>query len=392
MKIAMFTDSYLPTRDGVVTSLLLTKRELERMGHTVYVMAPDPADPSQREEGVYYFRSIGFTQYSGYRIPVFPTDKCHILAELDVDVIHVHGLMFQAVRAMLAGRALRKPVVLTFHTMVTEAARFYNFTPFPEWVIQLSMWTYLRTILHRAEVVIAPTLAIKNEIKRYAPHIKRFEVIPTGVDLDRFNPRLDGNDVRKRYGLEGKKVILHLGRIAWEKNIELVLRGFCVLEKQEPEARLVLVGEGPAKEHLIKLAGELGVADKVTFTGFVPDSDLPQFYAACDVLTLASKFETQGLVILEAMAVGKPVSGIRYRAVAELIREGENGELFEETPYSWSQATGRLLKDPTKYREGALAKAREYSAEQWATRLLDIYQYAIESKAGRVNNKVFLKH
>ena len=139
MKIAMFTDSYLPTRYGVVTSLLLTKRELERMGHTVYVMAPDPADPSQREEGVYYFRSIGFTQYSGYRIPVFPTDKCHILAELDVDVIHVHGLMFQAVRAMLAGRALRKPVVLTFHTMVTEAARFYNFTPFPEWVIQLSM-------------------------------------------------------------------------------------------------------------------------------------------------------------------------------------------------------------------------------------------------------------
>ncbi len=392
MKIAMFTDSYLPTRDGVVTSLLLTKRELERMGHTVYVLAPDPADPAQREEGVYYFRSIGFQQYSGYRIPIFPTDKCHILAELDVDVIHTHGLMFQAVRSMLAGRALEKPVVLTFHTMVTEAAKFYNFTPFPEWVIQLSMWTYLRIILHRAEVVIAPTLAIKNEIKRYAPHIKRFEVIPTGVDLDRFNPRLDGSEVRKRYGLEGKKVILHLGRIAWEKNIELVVRGFRILAKQELDARLVLVGEGPAKEHLVKLTEELGVSDKVTFTGFVPDSDLPQFYAACDVLTIASKFETQGLVILEAMAVGKPVSGIRYRAVAELIREGENGELFEETPYSWSQATARLLKDPQMYREGALAKACEYSAGQWATRLVDIYQYAIESKAGRVSNKVFLKH
>ena len=120
------------------------------------------------------------------------------------------------------------------------------------------MWTYLRTILNRAEVVIAPTLAIKNEIKRYAPHIKRFEVIPTGVDLDRFNPRLDGSEVRRRYGLEGKKVILHLGRIAWEKNIELVLRGFCILSKQEPEARLVLVGEGPAKEHLMKLAGAGG--------------------------------------------------------------------------------------------------------------------------------------
>jgi len=392
VKIAMFTDSYLPTRDGVVTSLLLTKRELERMGHTVYVLAPDPADPADREEGVHYFRSIGFQQYSGYRIPIFPPDKCHILAKLDVDVIHVHGLMFQAVRAMLAGRALDKPVVLTFHTMVTEAARFYNFTPFPEWVIQLGMWSYLRIILHRAEVVIAPTLAIKNEIKRYAPHIKRFEVIPTGVDLDRFNPQLDGSAVRKRYGLEGKKVVLHLGRIAWEKNIELVLRGFRILSEQEPDARLVLVGDGPAKEHLVRLTEELGLADKVTFTGFVSDDELPQYIAACDVLTLASKFETQGLVVLEAMAAGKPVSGIRYRAIAELIREGENGELFEDTPYSWSQATSRLLKDPLKYREGALARAGEYSAGQWATRLLDIYRYAVESKAGRVNNKVFLKH
>ena len=392
MKIAMFTDSYLPTRDGVVTSLLLTKRELERLGHAVYVFAPEPADPSEKEEGVHYFRSVGFHQYSGYRIPMFPTDKCRILAGLDVDVIHVHGLMFQAVRSMLAGRELKKPVVLTFHTMVTEAARFYNFTPFPEWVIQLGMWTYLRTILHRAEVVIAPTLAIKNEIKRYAPHIKRFEVIPTGVDLDRFHPDLDGSEVRGRYGLEGKKVILHLGRIAWEKNIELVLRGFCVLSRQEPEARLLLVGEGPAKEHLMRMSEDLGMADRVIFTGFVPDSELPSFYAACDVLTLASKFETQGLVILEAMAVGKPISGIRYRAVAELVREGENGELFEETPYSWSQATMRLLRDPKRYREGALAKANEFSAGQWATRLLDIYQYAMESKAGRVNNKVFLKH
>jgi len=391
VKIAMFTDSYLPTRDGVVTSLLLTKRELERMGHTVYVFAPDPADPSDREEGVHYFRSIGFHRYSGYRIPLFPTDKCHILEGLDVDLIHVHGLMFQAVRGMLAGRALRKPVVLTFHTMVTEAARFYNFTPFPEWVIQLGMWTYLRTILHRAEVVIAPTVAIKNELKRYAPHIKRLEVIPTGVDLDRFNPRIDGSEVRRRYGLEGKKVILHLGRIAWEKNIDLVVRGFALLSAHEPEARLLLVGEGPAKEHVRGLVEELGIEERVIFTGFVPDPELPQFYAACDVLTLASKFETQGLVILEAMAVGKPVSGIRYRAVAELVREGENGELFEETPYSWSQATLRLLRDPERYREGALAKAREFSAGQWATRLVDVYRYAIEAKAGRANDKAFLK-
>jgi 1,2-diacylglycerol 3-alpha-glucosyltransferase len=384
----MFTDSYLPTRDGVVTSLLLTKRELERTGHQVYIFAPCPAKGSEREEGVHYFRSIGFNRYSGYRIPLFPTNKCEILTHLDVDVIHVHGLMFQAVRSLLAGRALGKPVVLTFHTMVTDAARFYNFTPFPEWVVQLGLWSYLRIILSRPEVVIAPTHTIKMEIKRYAPHIRRFEVIPTGVDLDRFHPDIDGSAVRERYGLLGKKVILHLGRIAWEKNIDLVLRGFTRLLRREPEAVLVMVGEGPAKEHLQELAHELNVGDKVLFTGFVPDDELPQFYAACDVLTLASKFETQGLVILEAMALGKPVSGIRYRAVEELIREGENGELFNETPQSWASATLRLLKDPDRYREGALARANEFSAGQWTTRLVDIYRYAVQSKAARVGRKV----
>jgi len=385
----MFTDSYLPSRDGVVTSLLLTRRELERLGHTVYIFAPKPIKGEDEEEGVYYFRSIGFSKYSGYRIPIFPTNKCEILAGLDVDVIHTHGLLFQGLRSMLAGRALKKPVVLTFHTMVTEAAKFYNFTPFPKWVIHLGMWTYLRSLLHHSEVVIAPTYAIKNEIVHYAPRIKRFEVIPTGVDVDRFHKDVDGSAIRKRYGLEDKKVILHLGRIAWEKNIDLVLRGFARLIEQEPDARLLLVGEGPAKKHVQKLAVDLGVESNVIFTGFVPDSELPQFYAACDVITLASKFETQGLVILEAMAVGKPASGIRYRAVAEIIKDGENGFLFEETPESWSHATMKLLKEPEKYRNAALARASEYSAGQWATRLLDVYEYAIESKAGRVSGKVF---
>ncbi len=357
------------------------------MGHQVYVFAPKPADASQ-EEGVYYFRSIGFSQYSGYRIPLFPTNKCRHASKLDVDVIHVHGLLFQAVRSMLAGRELKRPVVLTFHTMVTEAPTSTT-SPLPglghtDGALDLSA-----DALHRPEVVVAPTKAIKNEIKRYAPHVKRLEVVPTGVDLDRFNPGIDGSMIRERTSCR-RKVILHLGPGLGEEHMDLV-RGFALLASQEPEARLLIVGEGPAKEHVRELADELGVGEKVIFTGFVPDEELPLFYAACDVLTLASKFETQGLVVLEAMAVGKPVSGIRFRAVAELIREGENGELFEETPASWSQATLRLLRDTDRYRHGALAKAAEFSAGQWATRLLDIYRYAIEAKAGRVNNKPFLK-
>src|SRR5271157_954333 len=113
----MFTDTYLPTRDGVVTSILTTKAELERLGHEVTVFAPATDSSPACENDVVYFRSIGFRKYPGYRVPMFPTNKCELLEELGTDVIHSQGLLFMALRSMFAGRTLKLPVVTTFHTM-----------------------------------------------------------------------------------------------------------------------------------------------------------------------------------------------------------------------------------------------------------------------------------
>ncbi|HVO77447.1 MAG TPA: glycosyltransferase, partial [Methanomassiliicoccales archaeon] len=305
----MFTDTYLPTRDGVVTSILTTKAELERLGHEVTVFAPAMEHPPAQEKDVIYVRSLGFKRYPGYRVPIFPTNKCEMLEELGIEVIHSQGLLFMALRSMLAGRSLKLPVVTTFHTMVTDAAKYYNFTPFPDWMVDHLMWTYLRRLLQRSEAVIAPSAAIEKELWKYAPNMRRVEVIPTGVDSELFNPSVDGTPMRTRLGLDGKRVILVLGRIAWEKNMDLVLQGFALLSKKDPNAALLVVGEGPAKDHYVQAAKELGISDRTIFTGFVPDEELPKYYAACDAFTIASKFETQGLVVLEAMASGKPVAG-----------------------------------------------------------------------------------
>lgn len=387
LKIAMFTDTYLPSRDGVVTSILLTKQELEKLGHQVYVFAPEPDKGETKEPDVFYFRSIGFRRYAGYRIPLFPTNKCQILKELGIDVIHTHGLLFMALRSMFAGRALKKPVVVTFHTMITDAAKYYNFTPFPDLMVQRLMWIYLKRILQRSEVVIAPTESIKRELLASAPRMRRIEVIPTGVDSSRFHPGLDGTGVRMKYGLLDKKVVLHVGRIAWEKNLELVLKGFEMLVRRDSEIRLMIVGAGPAKEHYERMTEELGLRDFVTFTGFLPDDQLPEYYAACDVLTLASKFETQGLVALEAMAIGKPVVGINFRAVAELIEEGVNGYRFEEDPESWMKATEKALANSQEMRSKAIEWASRFSLADEARRLVELYAFAIEAKADRVGRK-----
>ncbi len=383
----MFTDTYLPSRDGVVTSILLTKKELEQLGHQVFVFAPEPGKGEPREPGVYYFRSIGFKRYAGYRIPIFPTNKCQILKELQIDVIHTHGLLFMALRSMFAGRSLRKPVVVTFHTMVTDAAKYYNFTPFPDQMVRRLMWIYLKRVLQRSEVVIAPTESIKKELLASAPRMRRIEVLPTGVDSERFRPGLDGTKVRAKFGLSNEKVVLHVGRIAREKNLELVLEGFGMLAKRHDDVRLMVVGTGPAKEHYEKMAEDLGLKGLVNFTGFLPDDQLPEYYAACDVLTLASKFETQGLVALEAMAMGKPVVGINFRAVAELIEDGVNGYRFEEDPVSWMRATEMALANAGGMGPKAIESASKFSLADETLRLVDLYRLCDQGQGGSGRKK-----
>jgi 1,2-diacylglycerol 3-alpha-glucosyltransferase len=320
---------------------------------------------------------------------MFPTNKCEILRELDIDVIHTHGLLFMGVRSMFAARTLGKPVVVSFHTMITDAAKYYARLPIPDWMTTRLFWIYLRELLERADAVVAPTLAIKNELLNYAPDMNRIDVIPTGVDCARFCPANDGSGVRHRYGLDGERVLLHVGRIAWEKNLDLVIDGFARLTEDDPKVRLLIVGEGPAKKHYQQLVEDKGVAKSVIFTGFIPDEELPQVYAACDAFTIASKFETQGLAALEAMATGKPVAGINYRAVAELIRPGENGYLFEENPASCASA----MKDALSNSNGIQASAREYakgfSVERSVLKLVELYKFAIEHKKTTLNGKIF---
>lgn len=379
----MFTDSYLPSRDGVVNSILTTKKRLEEMGHEVIVFAPDPGNENLRVEGTYYFNAIDYSKYKGYRIPIFPTNKCEILKKLKVDIIHTHGLFFMALRSMFAGRTLRLPVVVTFHTMITEAAEYYASLPLPKKLLDRLAWIYLRQLLERAEVVIAPTRAILDELYARAPGIRKGEVIPTGVNCEVFHPKVDGSRIRKKYGLEDKKIILHLGRVAWEKNMDLIIDAFELISQKRDDVVLMIAGEGPAREHYARIADERGLGEKIIFTGFVDDKELPEYYAACDAFALASKFETQGLVLLEAMACGKPVACINYRATAEIVRDGIDGYLFDDDVEDCARVIEKTLDAPSELRRRAVERARQYSTIECAQRLVKVYEYAIEQKRSR---------
>ena len=380
MRIAMMTDSYFPTRDGVVTSICTIKESLEELGHEVFIIAPEP-EKEYRQEGVYYFKSIRFKSYDGYYVPIFPSNKIEILKEIDPDVIHIHGVATMALRGLVCGHTLKLPTVMTFHTMVDDAAQYYSPIKLPPETMNRLIWIYLRQILKRMDVVVTPTSCIGAEIISHGAECRNMVTVPTGAKTEVFHPGLPYDDLVARYGLEGKRIIVHVGRVSYEKDIDMVIRAM-----SKVDAHLLIVGKGPAKEDMERLVGELGLEDKITFTGFVSDEELPRFYNMADMVISASKFETQGLTILEAMATGKPVACRNGRAFAEIVKDGVNGYLFDDDE-GCVDAINRCLNAPEDVRRASFQTAIENSRVRSIEKYVEAYELAIETKRRRLEEK-----
>jgi 1,2-diacylglycerol 3-alpha-glucosyltransferase len=377
MRIAIFTDTYLPTVDGVVNSIRNTRRALQRLGHEVLIIAPeDRRNGNVLEEDTLYCRAREFRRYPGYRIALYPTKReLRFLEEYGVDIIHSHGIAFMGLKGMWAARELGLPMVLTFHTMILEAIPYYtNLRPRSDLLKRL-ISLYLRGYLHRCGAVVAPTETILRELKSIAPRMRRTEVVPNGVDVGRFRPGLDGSSIRERHGLEDSEVVLYVGRVAPEKDVGFLIEAFPRLLERRPDAKLLLVGTGPSLSRYQRYVEKRGLGDTVIFTGFVPDEDLPLYYAACDALATASTFETQGLVVLEAMACGKPVAAVNYRAFPEYVEDGVNGFLFEAGDVEgFCDAIMRALESDRSVRRKARETAERFSLERCTGRLLELYE------------------
>lgn len=380
MRIAMMTDSWFPTRDGVVTSICIIKESLEALGHEVFIVAPEPEE-EYRQEGVYYFPSVRFKSYEGYYVPIYPSNKIEILRKIDPDVIHIHGVATMAIRGLICGHTLGIPTVMTFHTMVDDAAKYYSPVKLPPETMERLIWIYLRQILKRMDVVVTPTACIGEELKSHGAECRNLVTIPTGAKTDVFRPGIPCDEIRRRHGLEGKRVVIHVGRISYEKELDMVVRAM-----RGVDAVLLVAGKGPAKQDIEDLVDELGLRDKVVFAGFVPDEELPMYYNAADIAVSASKFETQGLSILEAMASGKTVACRNGRAFAEIIHDGVNGYLFDDEE-GCAEAMEKALSAPESVREASYETALENSREKSAEKYVDAYRVAIETRKARTERR-----
>ena len=384
-RIYFYTDTFLPAVDGVVTSMLNFKKELERRGHEVYIVTPGSRETKELavvHDHIIMVPGVKFRRYPQYRLTVAPF-LAAMKADLnDADIIHLQTPFFMGMYGLLLAKMYKTPLVGSFHTLFTNRnviKEYASTSRLTHKILTKYAWPYARFFYNKCDSVIAPSGSVKELLDKRG--IGNVSVVPNGVDTSRFNPRLKGKDLRERFmGSDDEHMVLYLGRLSAEKNIETLI-GAARMLKGKP-IRFVIAGTGPAHRKYEAMVRRYGLK-RVTFTGFVPDAELPKYYAAADLFCMPSTFETQGIVALEAMACNRPVVGADYMALSELIRNGVNGEKFApKDGRSCARKIEKVINNIDSYK-GMTVTADAYSVRRTTERLLQVYGTTLDN---RVNN------
>lgn len=384
MRIAMFSETYLPSANGVTTSIASARAHLHRNGHDVKVLAAGPR--RHKADGVTYYGGRPMPKYPDFHLALGPawgqTPPARLLRRWGADVAHLHSPGPMGWRGYHASRRNRLPYVYTYHTHLEPLGK-YAPRGAGRAVTRIVVAAQDFLVRH-ASVLIVPSHFLLRTLQAEDPALAEGAlVVPTGVDVQRFHPTVARTAARaaqrEAWGLnESDEVLLSLGRLGVEKRVDFLLEAFARLASDRPNAKLVLAGRGPMRKPLEAHAARLGVADRVHFAGFVADEALPGAYAAADAFASASDFETQGITVLEAMAAGLPVAAAAAGGYLDPLHDGHNGHLF--APYDVEdarRALGLALEAPTALRTAARRTAEGYRIEHCAGLLERTYESTV---------------
>jgi len=383
MRVLMISDVYFPRVNGVSTSIRTFRGALREQGVETTLVAPHypqqtaPGDPVIRVDARY--------------LPFDPEDRLmryrqlrRTLRQLDpesYDLIHIQTPFAAHYAGVAAGRRYRKPLVTTYHTLFAEYIHCY--APWlPGGVGRKLAQKLSRRQCNAVNMVIAPSNIMHNTLRDYGVS-SRIEVVPTGLPLQHFRHG-NGAAFRQQYGIAANRpVALYVGRVAHEKNLPLLLQMMQLLQQRHPELLLLIAGEGPALPGLQRQAAKLGLQQRVQFVGYLDRRHgLVDCYHAADVFVFPSVTETQGLVLLEALACGKPVVAVPAMGAAEIVLAGKGAVPVEANPAAFANAVSRLLAMPGIH--GQMAQQARLWADEWsdratAARLKRHYQSLLEA-------------
>lgn len=390
MKIAIFSDTYIPDINGVATSTKILRDELIKHGHEVVVVTSelpsesdyfdDPSDnilrvPGLEIQALYGYRACNIYSFKGMRE----------IKGMNIEVIHVQTEFGVGIFGRIVGESLNIPVVYTYHTMWADYSHYVNpvNSGAIDGLIKKAITRISKFYGDKSAELIVPSTKTQEALKKYGLN-KDMHVIPTGLELEKFDPKNKNNEliskIKQQYKIKDQFIITFLGRIAKEKSIEVLIDAMKEVVKENDNVLCLIVGGGPQLEELKELVKDDHISKYVIFTGPKPSEEVPSYYHLSNVFVSASVTETQGLTYIEAMASGIPAIARYDKNLENVIIDGVNGYFFKETTELVAILLKMMNNDYSNMAKEAYRNAMKFSSEVFCEKVLAVYQRAINLK------------
>lgn len=382
MNIGIFSDTYSPQVNGVVSSILTLEKELRGQGHQVYIFTVSHPEAHEDNEFVYRMASVPFIFLKDQRVGIVYSNKAvHKIKELELDLILSQTEFSMGIFARMMAKKLDIPIIHTYHTVYEDYMHYISKG------IDISpalARKYSKSFCNHVDAIVAPTKKTEKLLKSYGVK-KPIRIIPTGIDFKPFSPQNyseeEVTELKEMFHVPpNDPIILFIGRLAKEKSIDVLIKAMPKLLEKIPNAKLVIVGGGPSQLELEKLAESLHIKESIIFTGMQPWNTIGRMYQLGDVFASASTSETQGLTFAEAMAAALPVVAMEDESIAGFVKDNYNGRLFHN-----EEELAAVLFDilsHTSYRyllsENALNSIIPLSSETFGTNVMAYYQEIME--------------
>lgn len=376
MNIALVTNTFTSHVGGVARSVEAFTEEYRRRGHRVLVVAPEFRDTPQDEVDVFRVPAIQNFNASDFSVALpVPTGLIDRLKQFEVNIIHSQHPFLLGMTAVRMARAFQVPLVFTHHTLYEQ---YTHYVPASSDLMQRFIIELGTRYANLCDRVFAPSESVRDILLERGVTTP-VEVVPTGVRVEKF-ARGDGDTMRRRLNIPQEAFVVgHMGRLAPEKNLGFLAAAVARFLQTHPQAIFLLVGIGPFEDEIRTICTEKGVADRLIVTGVLQGKDLADALGAMDVFAFASRSETQGMVLTEAMAAGTPVVALDASGAREVVNDKMNGRLLHNaTEAKFASALTWIHNSPTRRREQMVAAARAmaecFSLEKTAERALACYE------------------
>ena len=378
LRVAMFTNNYLPFIGGVPISIERLRRGLENLGDKLLIVAPRYKDQPEAEAHVLRVPSLlAMGAKREFRLAnIFLGRIRKRVRAFAPDIIHLHHPFWLGSLGLFVARRLKVPAIYTYHTRLEHYA---HFVPLPGMLFRnLISHTLIKRFSNKCDGVIVPTYSTEEYLRMIGVKTPTF-VQPTGIEYQRFQDvrRQDIDQLRHQLKLGDEKVFISVSRLSNEKNIDFMIEAINALRREtDVPFRFLMIGDGHQRDRLQKKIEDLDLRQHFSLVGAIPPEDMATWYRLGDAFLFASKSETQGMVILEAMAAGLPVVAVRSSGIEDVVRHGFNGFKTPEKQDQWRAQVKKLLEDDqlrSKLASQALDFAKDYSVEQFATDVRTIY-------------------